>query len=109
MKLKRLLECPFCGGVAAVTQVPGIVHGVKGKWHVYCTEEDCDTAKKSVRKEEAIEAWNTRNNTDKYVELVESSKALDQLLHCVNELPPDLRRQIRETGFRKALAAIEEE
>lgn len=40
--------------------------------------------------------------------VVRAAKAADQLLNCLNELPPDLRRKLRETGLRKALLELEE-
>ena len=61
----RLKPCPFCGGKARLS-----IDEVS--W-IYC-EECCAETDCFDRKEEAIEAWNTRKPMDRIVEQLEKWK-----------------------------------
>jgi len=71
--------------------------------------KNCDPFSSDVTMERAELASWLMVNAKAINELIEASNNLNQLLHSLNELQPDLRRKIRETGFRETLIKLQGE
>ena len=58
-ELKKLRECPFCGGEAKIDWYEDDSN--KTHWFIYCCDCSCELSfNTETSKEEAIETWNSR-------------------------------------------------
>lgn len=66
----ELLPCPFCGGEAKINRMPHL-----WEYSVQCNDVDCIVHPETEgyeKREEAIEAWNTRKPMERIAEQLEN-------------------------------------
>lgn len=108
----KLKPCPFCGGEAKINRMPHL-----WEYSVQCNDVDCIVHPETEgyeKREEAIEAWNTRKPMERIAEQLEvlREKEYDDSdeesdLTDPDDIYDEGRSQGRYEAFRNAIEIVQ--